>query len=246
LTLRILPKPVRESLALAYLLARLSDTVADEAKTTAEEELIARRAEIENCLAASPDRRDIEAVWTTIREGQRFDQQRFSTSGTSPLSDQELDRYAYLVAGCVGEFWTELCARKMPGFCRLSIAEMKRLGVRFGKGLQLVNILRDREADSSKGRTYVPTERFGTVLAEARAHLQAARRYVDALRNYRLRVACLLPLYLAEETLDLLEENPSAPRAKVSRRRVWTLFLRALCLGKADFALDRTIRVRNR
>jgi farnesyl-diphosphate farnesyltransferase len=121
----------------------------------------------------------------------------------------------------------------MPAFCALRIAEMKSLGVRFGKGLQLVNILRDREADSSKGRTYVPTERFDAVLAETRAHLQAARTYVSALRNYRLRVACVLPLYLAEETLDLLEQNPSVPRVKVSRRRVWILFLRALCLGRA-------------
>ncbi len=228
LTLRILPAPVRESIALAYLVARLSDTLADGAATDAERQLLARAGEIEGWLAASPDRNDINKVWSTIREGQRFDQDRFSTAGAPPLDEQELDRYAYLVAGCVGEFWTGLCARKMPGFASRSIAEMTALGIRFGKGLQLVNILRDRQADSDRQRIYVPTGRFNDVMADARGHLRAARQYVRALRNYRLRVACALPLLLAAETLDLIERNPSAPRVKVARRRVWLLLLRAL------------------
>ena len=228
LTLRILPAPVRESIALAYLVARLSDTLADGAATDAERQLLARAGEIEGWLAASPDRSDINKVWSTIREGQRFDQDRFSTAGAPPLDEQELDRYAYLVAGCVGEFWTGLCARRMPGFASRSIAEMTALGIRFGKGLQLVNILRDRQADSDRQRIYVPTGRFNDVMADARGHLRAARQYVRALRNYRLRVACALPLLLAAETLDLIERNPSAPRVKVARRRVWLLLLRAL------------------
>jgi farnesyl-diphosphate farnesyltransferase len=231
LTLRILPAPVRESIALAYLVARLSDTVVDGVTTDAERHLLARREEIEGWLAASPDRNDIERVWTTIREGQRFDRDRFSIPGASPLSDKELDRYAYLVAGCVGEFWTGLCAKKMPGFASRTLSEMTPLGIRFGKGLQLVNILRDREADSDKGRIYVPAERFSKVLVDARAHLHAARDYVRALRNYRLRVACALPLFLADETLVLIERDPSAPRVKVPRQRVWVLFLRALYPG---------------
>jgi farnesyl-diphosphate farnesyltransferase len=226
LTLRILPGPVRESIALAYLVARLSDTFADGAGTDAERELLARRREIENWLAGSPDRREIESVWATIREGQDFDQHRFSDSA-APLSAQELDRYTYLVAGCVGEFWTRLCAKKMPGFSSRGLAEMTALGIRFGKGLQLVNILRDREADFVKGRIYVPAERFEEVVDGARADLRAGWDYVHALRKYRLRVACALPLFLACETLDLIESDPSAPRAKVSRPRVWLLFARA-------------------
>ena len=231
LTLRFLPAPVRESIGLAYLVARFSDTVVDGADSDAERTLLARREEIEGWLAASPDRKDIEGVWTTIREGQRFDQDRFSIAGAPPLSKEELDLYAYLVAGCVGKFWTELCAKKMPGFATRDIADMRALGIRFGKGLQLVNILRDREADSVRGRTYVQAERLDEVLADARGHLQAARAYVRALRNYRLRVACALPLLLAGETLDLVERFPSAPRVKVPRQRVWILLLRAFAAG---------------
>ncbi len=241
LTLRLLPPQVRESIALAYLVARLSDTLADGADTEAEKQLLARREEIERWLSNSPDRRDIETVWSTIREGQRFDQDRFSAN-PSPLSAQELDLYAYLVAGCVGEFWTRLCQKKLPGFASLGLVEMTNLGVRFGKGLQLVNILRDRQADAQNNRTYVPAPRFYEVLAEARAHLRAARRYVEVLRNYRLRVACALPLYLAYETLDLVERYPLRARVKVSRFRVWFLFLRAMVPGKISAPKSRGTR----
>jgi farnesyl-diphosphate farnesyltransferase len=228
LTLRILPAPVRESIALAYLAARVSDTLADGATTAAERRLLERQGEIERWVADSPDRSEIESVWATIRAGQEFDRSRFSDSGGLPLSDEELDRYTYLVAGCVGEFWTGLCAKKIPDFSSRDLATMTSLGIRFGKGLQLVNILRDRSADFAQGRIYVPDDRFNKVLEEARAHLLSAHEYVRALRNYRLRVACALPLLLAHETLDLIKGDPSAPRPKVSRRRVWVLLARAV------------------
>ncbi|HEU4677886.1 MAG TPA: squalene/phytoene synthase family protein [Terrimicrobiaceae bacterium] len=230
LTLRLLPPQVRESIALAYLVARLSDTLADGAQTEGEKQLLARRKEIEGWLEKSPDRHDIETVWSTIQQGQRFDQDRFSTN-PAPLSAEELDNYTYLVAGCVGEFWTRLCQKKIPGFASRDLGEMIDLGIRFGKGLQLVNILRDRHADAENNRIYVPPTRFDEVLAAARAHLEAAQRYVAALRNYRLRVACALPLDLATETLDLVEKYPVHPRVKVSRLRVWILLVRATIPG---------------
>ena len=238
LTLRFLPSPVRESIALAYLVARLSDTLADGAETEGEEDLLARREEIAGWLSNSPDRLEIENVWSTIRQGQRFDQDRFSRPDATPLDEQELDLYAYMVAGCVGEFWTRLCEKKIPGFASLDPAKMTDLGIRFGKGLQLVNILRDRQADATKGRIYVPATRFYSVLADARAHLRGARQYVSALRNYRLRVACALPLYLAYETLDLVERNPLELRIKVPRYRVWVLLLRAMAPGKIRIASE--------
>ena len=159
LSLRLLPRQVRESIALAYLLARLSDTLVDGATTDGERQLLARRQEIEAWLSRSPDRLEIESVWSTIRQGQGFDQERFSAN-SAPLSPEELDRYTYLVAGCVGEFWTLLCQKKMPGFAALEFSELRNLGIRFGKGLQLVNILRDRHGDALMGRIYVPPERL--------------------------------------------------------------------------------------
>ena len=227
LTLRLPPAAVREPISLAYLLARYTDTEADGAVTDAEKELLARRGELERQLAASPDRDLIETVWRIIRDGQQFDRERFS-EGAPPLSDGELDRYTYLVAGCVGEFWTRICARRLPGFATRPEEEMITLGVNFGKGLQLVNILRDRHADRRLGRVYVPDGRLVDTLALARRHLQDAERYAVAVKPFRLRVATALPLLLARETLDLVEKQPDAPRVKVERSRVWLLLGQAL------------------
>src|SRR5476649_526487 len=110
LTLRLLPLPVRESIALAYLLARFTDTKADGAVTDAEVELLSREFSLRHALELSPDRKEIETVWLTIQEGHAWDLERFvrTPAGTPapPLTPDELDRYTYLVAGCVGEFWT--------------------------------------------------------------------------------------------------------------------------------------------
>lgn len=227
ITLRLLPAEVRESIALAYLLARITDTEADGAESDAERELLARKAEWIGELDASPDRGLIEEVWGTIQEGQRFDGERFG-SAAAPLNREELDRYTYLVAGCVGEFWTKICARRIPGFAGASIERMTDWGVRFGKGLQLVNILRDRAADARRGRVYVPQGEIGEVARIARGHLAAAGEYVDSLKIARLRIACALPLLLGRETLDLIEKNPTAERVKVERGRVWLLLFNAL------------------
>jgi hypothetical protein len=41
-------------------------------------------------------------------------------------------------------------------------------------------------------------------------------------------MACALPLLLGRETLELIEKNPSAPRVKVARSRVWLLLARSV------------------
>lgn len=227
LTLRLLPAPVREPVSLAYMLARLSDTLADGVETPAESELVRRRSEVEAWLKKSPDKAAIMEVWHTIQEGQRFDERRFSKDAP-PLTPQELDRYTYLVAGCVGEFWTKICAQKLPHFSERPDEEMAALGVRFGKGLQLVNILRDRQADAVRGRRYFTDGQMGELLREAREHLGAGAIYARSVKSRRLRAACALPLLLAEDTLRLVEQNPGAARVKVSRSRVRWLLLRSL------------------
>jgi farnesyl-diphosphate farnesyltransferase len=229
LTLRMLPAAVREPVSLAYLLARLSDTEADGAATKAEHELLRRREEVLGLLPNASMRAEIEAVWKTIREGQRFDLERFRPAPREPLDAVELDRYTHLVAGCVGEFWTRVCFAALPGFSSMSEGAMRPLAVRFGKGLQMVNILRDRHADAARGRIYVTPEGFDGAVEIARGHLAAARMYCHAIRRpWRLRAACLLPCLLAGETLELVCRDPAHPHAKISRTRVRILFARAV------------------
>ena len=82
----------------------------------------------------------------TITRGQFLDLQRFgdTTRIVALNSAAELDEYTYLVAGCVGEFWTRICSRHVRKFSRRAINEMTALGIAYGKGLQLINILRGR------------------------------------------------------------------------------------------------------
>ena len=91
--------------------------------------------------------RAIRGVLHHIIHGQMLDIERFPADGRlRALPDAAaLDEYTWLVAGCVGEFWTDMCATESPGALEadVSLDEMKKWGAAFGKGLQLVNILRD-------------------------------------------------------------------------------------------------------
>ena len=226
LTLHLLPAPVRPTITLAYLLARVSDTEADGANVPADLELLVCKPALEADLQLSPDQDLISHVLVKIREGHKFDVQRFPGL---PLSKDERDRYTYLVAGCVGEFWTDVCLRHISNFSSLDASELHVLGVHFGQALQLVNIIRDREKDAALGRVYLPDDEVSTAIAEARTSLVDAERYVRSLRRGRLRMACALPLLIARATLDLLEKNPLFPPVKkISRARLYWLCARAV------------------
>lgn len=248
LSLRILPKPVRNTLSLAYALARLSDTVADStdapaqrriralcalpdewepgwtASSPAEALLLDRAPELLQRLRTAPHRHEIERVWATIREGQIFDLARFPSP--TPLSEAELDRYTQAVAGCVGEFWTEVCFSSLDQYSDAPPDEMLERGRAFGNALQLVNILRDRAADRRQGRIYV--DDLQRALTRARGGLREGLAYAGRVRDPRLRLAVLLPARLGLRTLDLVEAAPDEARVKVPRREVWALFLMAL------------------
>jgi farnesyl-diphosphate farnesyltransferase len=247
LSLRFLPGLVRPTLSLAYLLARASDSIADVASapeelrihlleglpaswprhfpsalerlTGAERELLEAMPTLLEMLCTSPDRLEIESVWNTIRSGQIFDLKNFPSP--SPLPLEEARHYTGLVAGCVGEFWTDICFKHIPDYSRKPCDEMRRLGFSFGCGLQWINILRDRHADAEAGRIYFTPELFPEVLATTRSHLSDGRCYSDAVRPRRLRAACRLPLELAEGTLKKIESNPSRRGIKVGRAFVW-------------------------
>lgn len=249
LTLRALPGKLREPIGLAYLLARASDTIADTPEapvdvrlkhltalrdgrvleqeifpsTPAESELLRRLNEALVTLQQSPDRREIEWVLERIIRGQELDLLR-------PVlgSEEEVEEYTYLVAGCVGEFWTRLCFKHLSNFSLRSPAEMERLGVHFGKGLQLVNILRDRLVDAQHGRCYLSGPTVPTWIIRARRYLNDASEYISAIRNIRLRYACILPWHLGVKTLDSLEQHPDHERVKVPRSQVRKTMLLAM------------------
>jgi farnesyl-diphosphate farnesyltransferase len=144
----------------------------------------------------------------------------------------ELDRYTYMVAGCVGEFWTKMTYAHMPGTLKDSPETMLARGIRFGKALQMTNVLRDCGKDLRIGRCYLPAtmlDRSGLspqdlLLPDAsrRArplmfelvhgtldHFREALEYTFAIPAFsvQLRLACLWPILIGLETLLLLVNN---------------------------------------
>ena len=168
----------------------------------------------------------MRAVLEPIVRGQLLDIERFPVDGQvrALATAQDLDEYTWLVAGCVGEFWTKLCIQVLgadfaPGFTE---AQMIECGICFGKGLQLVNILRDIQKDLRLGRCYFPLEDLashGLDLASVQAdpsllravtppwekrcteYLESAVDYVEALSHRRLKYATALPMMLGIRTL---------------------------------------------
>jgi len=213
-------------------------------------------------LAALPpaDQQQVRQVLDTITSGQQLDLRRFAGASAERIislrTDEELDDYTYRVAGCVGQFWTRICRAHLFPKAALDDAFLLANGVRFGKGLQLVNILRDLPADLSQGRCYLPAERLATrglgppdllqpaneprlrplydaYLAQAEAHLRAGWDYTNALprRSVRLRLACAWPILIGVETLRLLRSGPVLDPGrplKVSRRQVQRLLWRSV------------------
>ena len=230
--------------------------------TNAERVLLERAEEIIAILKSfsADDQQRIREVLATITSGQELDLQRFGHASVQNIvalrTDAELDDYTHRVAGCVGEFWTTTCRAQLFPRAPLDDAALLRDGVRFGKGLQLVNILRDLPRDLRQGRCYLPVERLarvqlapGDLLAATSAaklrpvydelldlaedHLAAGWSYTNALPRsaWRVRLACAWPVLIGVKTLARLRrENPldAERRVKVSRADVRQIMLATL------------------
>jgi farnesyl-diphosphate farnesyltransferase len=301
LSIRFLPSRLRDPIALAYLLARTTDTVADttripramrietlkmladaiQAKASREmilnqvasfaplQENAAERTllgSLSDCLEwleqiSRADRDDIRTVLEQITHGQMLDLRRFDLpiDGFGAANDPpqvralqtsgDLDEYTYLVAGCVGEFWTRICFRHLRDFASATQDEMLALGRRYGMALQLINVLRDAGNDLRAGRCYFPQDELGAVgltaaqilseparfqpiyqrwIAKAQEGLTCGMQYSRAIRNRRVRSATVLPALIGARTLALLRRAGASAlhqTIKVPRREVRAMIL---------------------
>lgn len=216
---------------------------------------------LEDCftlyLDCTPDDRiRIRRLMGTLPNGMEMDLARFPGDAARDLTALptlgDLDQYTYFVAGCVGEFWTDMTCGHRPALADWNVKEMSAVGVRFGKGLQLTNILKDLAKDLQRGRCYIPetllreaglapkdllradkAEAFRPVLrqllAMAREHLDQGWLYTMAIprREIRLRLSCMWPILFAGETLRLIARsndllNP-AVTLKISRGTIYRI-----------------------
>jgi farnesyl-diphosphate farnesyltransferase len=216
-----------------------------------EAELIRRLDECIELLATADkvDRTLIHAVLSRIIHGQDLDLVRFgdATKVVALQSAADLEEYTYLVAGCVGEFWTDVCLHHCARFSTLDPEPLRKLAVDFGKALQLVNILRDLPADLRQNRCYLPADEIDPAVVvtdpisarecfarwrqRAEDLLDAGRRYTASLRPARLRAACFLPWSIGNQTLRMLAaQSPleSKDRIKIPRSAVRATMVRAI------------------
>jgi farnesyl-diphosphate farnesyltransferase len=208
------------------------------------------------------DRKLIRDVLDTITSGQELDLRRFGAASGQAIAalatDAELDDYTYRVAGCVGEFWTKICRAHLFPAAALDDAFLLTNGVRFGKGLQMVNILRDVPSDLRNGRCYLPADRlaqtdlkpadllqsesgarlrplYDSYLDLSEAHLRAGWEYTKALprRQMRVRLACAWPILIGLDTLKLLRKGnvlSSVAPIKVDRKVVKRIIRKSVLL----------------
>src|SRR5262245_55320394 len=308
-TLTIVPSDVRDQVGLAYLFARVADTIADSELIdrprrldylgqlkaqfvtdqivwvqvrniqqavapvqyeSAERRLIER---LEECFRmfqtfSSDDRRRVQRLMTTLTQGMEMDLSVFPGTSVDVLtalkSLDDLDRYTYYVAGCVGEFWTDLMCAHRPALRFWNVREMAEVGVRFGKGLQLTNVVKDIAHDLQRGRCYVPQSLLTEAglaprdLLEQRnlsrlrpvlrrlihttvEHLDQGWLYTMAIPRYetRLRLSCMWPILSAGESLKLVMSSPDllnpSVHVKIPRSKVYQIIALTTLSGACGY-----------
>ena len=293
LSIRLLPQALQAPVAIGYLLARATDTVADTTALPLDERQVlldlmseaiaapstsapkshelsrltqafaaqqtdpherALMQALPQCLPllyslSQADQASVRQVLGHITRGQQLDMTRFGPGLQALQTETELADYTWLVAGCVGEFWTELCGRHLPGYSLLPQEEMMRIGRQYGMGLQRLNIIRDAGADLAAGRCYWPVETLAqagltpALLAQAaqtpntdtqyalaplytewldhtQTQLADGMRYALALKPLRLRLASALPALIGARTVALLRQaGPAALNQRVKMPR---------------------------
>ena len=196
-----------------------------------------------------------------IVSGQILDLQRFGIAReggniSSLQSEEELDDYTFRVAGCVGVFWTKMSLAHMMKLSKEKEQLFFENGIRFGKALQMINILRDIPEDLRFGRCYIPGHRleehgltpndlldsrniakfrplYDTYLDLTSEHLDAAVEYIRMIpdRQLRLKAASMLPVLIGQRTVTLLREGnilDSEEKIKITRDEMKGYFKKLL------------------
>jgi farnesyl-diphosphate farnesyltransferase len=229
--------------------------IAELQENNGERKLLLNVAEVVSSLSifGEDDKKLIRNCLGIIIGGQTLDLQRFGPANDSGAISalekrEELDDYAYRVAGSVGEFWTHMTCNHIIQVREKNRDVLFELGIRFGKALQMINILRDIPEDLRFGRCYIPIdsleeigldkadlldpnnmEKFRPLYNEnldiTVSHLDAAVEYIGMLpySQFRLRAACMLPVLIGQRTVGMLRNQnvlDSEKRVKVSRDEI--------------------------
>jgi farnesyl-diphosphate farnesyltransferase len=235
--------------------------------TAAERELIANTPRVIRITRslAPPQIAALARCVRVMSDGMVYYQGQETLDG---LADQRaMDRYCYYVAGVVGEMLTDLFCHHCPAL-QPRRATLMALGISFGQGLQMTNILKDIWEDRARGACWLPRSEFeprgiqlsrlapGTggdafaaglaqLLAIAHGHLRNALDYTLMIPSAEtgIRKFCLWALGMAVLTLRQIHAHPqfrSGQEVKISRRSV-KLTIGATTLAARSDALLRAL-----
>jgi len=188
----------------------------------------------------------------------------------------ELRDYCYYVAGVVGLMLCDLFAWHEPSISPTRLKLMNSRAVGFGLALQLVNIARDVPADHLRQTVFVPQElwrRYGLdaqsaldsekreagtqalreLLIMTQKEVEIAQAYILKLprRAYRIRLFCLWPLLMSQDTLVKLGEHLAdvldpSQRIKIGRRDVRRIMATTALCASSNLLVGGMFRRRNR
>lgn len=201
---------------------------------------------------------------TTMAKGMPVFQAQNLHAGLATLAD--MDKYCYVVAGCVGEMLAKLFCYYSPeiGTHR---EQLLQLSVSFGQGLQMTNILKDIWDDAQRGVCWLPQDIFTEtgfdlnmltpvtndanfrlglehLISIAHQHLQDALTYTLLLPSHEtgLRKFCLWALGMAVLTLQKIKKNltfSNSSQVKISRKSVKATILITRLTVRSNFLLTR-------
>jgi farnesyl-diphosphate farnesyltransferase len=252
----------------------IQTSLRDFQKNTAEETLLTH---LDDCFQtfltfSSEDQDRIRSLVSTLTKGMEMDLIRFPLQNARdpfPLSiEDEMDQYTYYVAGVVGEFWTRMSVGHFQALRNWKEDEMCKLGIRFGKGLQMTNILKDLSKDLSKGRCYIPKtllDRFelkphdllepstihqlrpllASLIRLTLDHLEKGWDYIMAIPKgeIRLRLACLWPHLFALKTIGEIYHSDKLldpnTTVKISHASVYSTMFKSTLLVSSNKGLTR-------
>ncbi len=187
----------------------------------------------------------------------------------------ELEEYTYYVAGTVGYLLTELFSYSSQKITPQLKGRLEQFAESFGKGLQMVNIIRDMATDLRRGQSYIPDEllkkyhltresifdmenaaraemMFNELIQYAVKHLDRAVKYILLIpkEETRIRLFCLLPLFWAMRTLQKIQENTldllKNEKIKITRASIRKEFWAALINMRSNRLMRRHyLNIRN-
>jgi farnesyl-diphosphate farnesyltransferase len=189
----------------------------------------------------------------------KYVQSKYSSSPNFLKTIDELDDYIYYVAGTVGNLVTTLFSHYSQNINHTITNTLRKYAESVGKGLQMVNIIRsympnellkkyDLTRQSIFDRHNVPQGKkmLEELIEMALSYLDAGLPYIAAIPKAErgMRMACILPLFWALQTLRAIKKNVNSFFAKEKIKISRTVIREEMCLAYVSVFSNRLIERR--